>query len=32
MERTTPRMDTGNLATRVATALVFGLFFFSLLW
>jgi len=32
MERTTPRMDTKNLATRVSTALVFGLFFFSLLW
>ena len=32
MERTTPRMDTRNLTVRITTALVFGVFFFSLLW
>ena len=32
MERTTPKMDTRNLTTRVTSALVFGIFFFSLLW
>ena len=32
MERTTPKVDTKNMAVRIATALVFGLFFFSLLW
>ncbi len=32
MERTTPKMDTKNLTVRVTSALVFGLFFFSLLW
>jgi phosphatidate cytidylyltransferase len=32
MERTTPRVDTKNLTVRITSALVFGLFFFSLLW
>ena len=32
MERTTPKVDTRNMTTRVTTALVFGVFFFSLLW
>jgi len=32
MERTTPKVDTRNMTMRVATALVFGVFFFSLLW
>ncbi|WP_306590788.1 phosphatidate cytidylyltransferase [Geothrix sp. 21YS21S-4] len=32
MERTTPKMDTKNLAVRVTSALVFGVFFFTLLW
>ena len=32
MERTTPKVDTRNMTVRVTTALVFGLFFFSLLW
>jgi phosphatidate cytidylyltransferase len=32
MERTTPRVDTRNMTVRVTTALVFGFFFFSLLW
>jgi phosphatidate cytidylyltransferase len=32
MERTTPKVDTKNMTVRIATALVFGLFFFSLLW
>jgi phosphatidate cytidylyltransferase len=32
MERTTPKVDTKNMTVRVTTALVFGLFFFSLLW
>jgi phosphatidate cytidylyltransferase len=32
MERTTPKVDTRNMALRISTALVFGLFFFSLLW
>ncbi|GLH67728.1 phosphatidate cytidylyltransferase [Geothrix edaphica] len=32
MERTTPRMDTKNMTVRITTALVFGVFFFSLLW
>ena len=32
MERTTPRADTKNLTVRITSALVFGLFFFSLLW
>ena len=32
MERTTPKVDTKNMAVRIASALVFGLFFFSLLW
>ncbi len=32
MERTTPRVDTKNMTVRVSSALVFGLFFFSLLW
>lgn len=32
MERTTPKVDTKNMAVRVTTALVFGCFFFSLLW
>src|ERR1035438_8303740 len=32
MERTTPKVDTKNMSVRVTSALVFGLFFFSLLW
>ncbi len=32
MERTTPKVDTRNLTVRITSALVFGLFFFSLLW
>jgi phosphatidate cytidylyltransferase len=32
MERTTPKLDTKNMSVRVTSALVFGLFFFSLLW
>ena len=32
MERTTPKVDTRNMTVRIATALVFGVFFFSLLW
>jgi phosphatidate cytidylyltransferase len=32
MERTTPKVDTRNMTVRITTALVFGLFFFSLLW
>ncbi len=32
MERTTPKVDTKNMTVRVTTALVFGAFFFSLLW
>jgi phosphatidate cytidylyltransferase len=32
MERTTPKVDTKNMTVRVSTALVFGAFFFSLLW
>jgi phosphatidate cytidylyltransferase len=32
MERTTPKMDTRNMTVRITTALVFGVFFFSLLW
>ena len=32
MERTTPKVDTKNMTMRVTTALVFGVFFFSLLW
>jgi CDP-diglyceride synthetase len=32
MERTTPKADTKNLTVRITSALVFGLFFFSLLW
>ncbi len=32
MERTTPKVDTKNLTVRITSALVFGLFFFSLLW
>ena len=32
MERTTPKVDTKNMTLRVTTALVFGVFFFSLLW
>jgi phosphatidate cytidylyltransferase len=32
MERTTPKVDTRNMTVRVTTALVFGVFFFSLLW
>ena len=32
MERTTPKVDTRNMTKRVTTALVFGVFFFSLLW
>jgi phosphatidate cytidylyltransferase len=31
-DKTTPTMDRRNLKTRVATALVFALFFLSLLW
>ncbi len=32
MERTTPKADTRNLTVRITSALVFGLFFLSLLW
>ncbi len=32
MERTTPKVDTKNMTVRITTALVFGLFFFTLLW
>lgn len=32
MERTTPKVDTRNMTVRITTALVFGVFFFSLLW
>jgi phosphatidate cytidylyltransferase len=32
MERTTPKVDTKNMTVRITTALVFGVFFFSLLW
>ncbi len=32
MERTTPKVDTKNMTVRITTALVFGIFFFSLLW
>jgi phosphatidate cytidylyltransferase len=32
MERTTPKVDTKNMTLRISTALVFGIFFFSLLW
>lgn len=32
MERTTPKVDTKNMTLRITTALVFGVFFFSLLW
>ena len=32
MERTTPKVDTRNMTVRITTALVFGIFFFSLLW
>ncbi|WP_243302543.1 phosphatidate cytidylyltransferase [Geothrix oryzisoli] len=32
MERTTPKVDTKNMSVRITTALVFGVFFFSLLW
>ncbi len=32
MERTTPRVDIKNMTVRVTSALVFGFFFFSLLW
>ena len=32
MERTTPKLDTKNMSVRVTSALVFGFFFFSLLW
>ncbi|GLH73314.1 phosphatidate cytidylyltransferase [Geothrix limicola] len=32
MERTTPKVDTRNMTVRVTSALVFGVFFFSLLW
>ena len=32
MERTTPKVDTKNMTVRVTSALVFGVFFFSLLW
>jgi phosphatidate cytidylyltransferase len=32
MERTTPKVDTRNMAVRVGSALVFGVFFFTLLW
>ncbi len=32
MERTTLKVDTKNMTVRVTTALVFGVFFFSLLW
>ena len=32
MERTTPKVDTKNMTVRIASALIFGVFFFSLLW
>ncbi len=32
MERTTTKVDTRNMTVRITTALVFGVFFFSLLW
>ena len=32
MERTTPKVDTKNMTVRITSALVFGVFFFSLLW
>jgi len=32
MDRTTPKVDTKNMSVRITTALVFGVFFFSLLW
>ncbi len=32
MDRTTPKVDTRNMTVRITTALVFGVFFFSLLW
>lgn len=32
MDRTTPKVDTKNMSVRISSALVFGLFFFSLLW
>lgn len=32
MERTTPKVDTKNMTVRIGSALVFGVFFFSLLW
>jgi phosphatidate cytidylyltransferase len=32
MERTTAKVDTRNMTVRITTALVFGVFFFSLLW
>ena len=32
MPRTTPKVDTRNMTARVTSALVFGVFFFSLLW
>jgi len=32
MERTTPKVDTKNMTVRVTSALVFGVFFFTLLW
>ena len=31
-DRTTPAMDKKNMTLRITTALVFGVFFFSLLW
>jgi len=32
MERTTPKVDTKNMTVRIGSALVFGCFFFTLLW
>lgn len=32
MDRTTPKVDTRNMTVRITTALIFGVFFFSLLW
>lgn len=32
MERTTLKVDTKNMTVRITSALVFGVFFFSLLW
>ena len=32
MDRTTLKVDTRNMTVRITTALVFGVFFFSLLW